>query len=121
VPRFEQARGVGAVGLVAQDVRLDLRGRQQNRPVPEAHDRAAPEVGGAAGLHHDLDRLVQGQELQQLPTRQAPPLEDPAVRIGRQDLEDVLREVDGDRGSLVHDSSWLLNYRFMARRCRASY
>src|SRR5688572_27984963 len=85
---LEDALGIGAVGLVATDVRADVVRRKEYHPVAEGLQFPSPMLGRAARLHyHGGLRLLshEGKELRSL--RPLPPY-DVARPVGDRDLED---------------------------------
>ena len=98
--RFEQALGVGLVGLVATHVGLDLAGRQQEDLVAAALDFPCPEVSTTTGLEQDKSRLVPGKEAQKLGAAETVGFGHLAGVAGNRHLEHVLCQIDRDRRRL---------------------
>jgi len=99
---LEQGIDVRAVGLVPDDVRSDVLGRQEDNHVTQLLDAAAPVVGRPAGLHHHC-RLWQlceegGEAVPQQPLAQR----HPSGAIGDGDLEDFLCDIDCDESIVLH-------------------
>ena len=57
---------------------------------------AGPVVSGAAGLEQDGGGLLLGEELRELGSGQATPVDNVVVMVSDRDLEDVLCEIDRD-------------------------
>ncbi len=68
---FEEAGGVGAVGLVAHDVGADVARGEEHDGVTEALDLSGPVVSGAAGFHDHGGRWQGDEEGEKLVARQA--------------------------------------------------
>ena len=99
---FEEALGVGAVGLIARDVGPDGVGWEQNHAVPEGLELAAPVVSGPAGLEQDGRGLAFGEERDEARAAEPVAFADVPRSFGDGDLEDGLRQIDGDRW-MIHD------------------
>ena len=98
---FEQAGGVGAIGLVAAHIGPHVVRGQQAHGVPQAAEAPPPVVGAAAGLHDDAQRraiLEQGGEAQARGHAQG--LDRRALGVGVGELEHILCQVDGNGRSM---------------------
>ena len=98
VPRgFEQALGVGAVGLIARDIGPDHVRRQQGDAMPVPLGLPAPVVRRPTRPHQDSCRRL----FAQIPTKPLPREPMPLAHLARMfrhgDLKDCLRHVHRDR------------------------
>jgi len=84
---LEQCGGVGAVGLVAQDVAAGVMRRQQQDAMAQALEQAPPVVSGATGLQQDRGGWLAAEEWDQLVAREASAQADPARVLRDGDLE----------------------------------
>jgi hypothetical protein len=100
---FQDALGVGAVGLVAADVWADVMRRKKDDAMPEALDLASPVVGRSAGLHDDGGCRLLSHEGQELSSGQTLTARHVAWSIGDPDLENSLCHVHGDTSIVRHD------------------
>src|SRR5207247_7206473 len=103
---FEYALGVSPVGLIAGDVRADGMGRQEDDSVAEGLELAAPVVGGAASLENHGRFFPLGKEAHHPIPRESVALGNLPRLVGDSNLEDRLREIDGDRRSPHLNSSF---------------
>jgi len=100
---FQDALGVGAVGLVAADVWADVVRRKKDDAMPEALDLPSPVVGRSAGLHDDGGCRLLGHEGEELSSGQTLTAQHVAWSIGDPDLENSLCHVHGDASIVRHD------------------
>jgi hypothetical protein len=99
---FEQALGVGAVGLVAPYIRLDVGRGQQQDLMTEFAELSSPMMCHAAGLEEDDGGLALGKEGQELLSGKPMGLCDLARVVRDRDLEHVLCQIDSDCGRFSH-------------------
>jgi hypothetical protein len=99
---FQKGAGIGAVGLVAQDVAAGLVRGQQQDPVPEALDLPGPVVGRAAGLQQYGGPLPPCEEGLHLATPQPLAFADAPRLVGHGNLENRLGQIHRDGRMLLH-------------------
>ena len=91
-------RGVVLVGL---HVGPDVLRRHQPHLVTELPQLPRPVMGGGTGLQADQAGRQVGEELEHLLARQPAPEHRPTLGVGAVHLEQVLGEVEADRGDLL--------------------
>ena len=100
---LEYALGVGAVGLVAANVRTDVMRWKQEHGVAERLDPTAPVVRGTARLHHHGRAGLLGEEGQEFVAAETLATRDSSRSIGDGDFEDRLCDIDRDTRIVGHD------------------
>lgn len=93
---FEQASGIGAVGLVATDIGPHAMRREQDDRMPETRKAPRPMMGGATRFHDHTQRRAIVEAARKRPASQALAGDDPMLAIGKGEFEDILGEIDGD-------------------------
>src|SRR5207244_1494033 len=101
--RFQDPFGVGAIGLVASDVRSDVMRRKKHHAVAELVNLAGPVMGGSAGFHDHGRRWLLGHEGQELVSPRAFPANDVAGSLRDRYLEHGLCHIHGDASIVRHD------------------
>src|SRR5215469_5000288 len=118
--RFTDRLGIGDIILLPLDERLDVGRRDQAHMMAQLTDLTRPIMRAGAGLHrHDAPGL-RGEETEKL--RASDPLakEHMPGTIRSMHLKHVFRDVQTDRGSLLHGRLlwWLFDTVTLAHRCR---
>lgn len=99
---FEQAFGVGTIGLVAPHVGFDIGRGQQQHLVAELTEFSSPMMGHAAGLEEDEGGFALGKEREELFSGESMGCGDLAWMMRDRDLEHVLCQIDSDCGRFSH-------------------
>src|SRR5687768_1872731 len=99
---FEQALGVGTIGLVASHVGFDIGRGQQQHLVAELTELSSPVMGHAAGLEEDEGGFALGEEREELLSGESKGFGDLAWVMRDRDLEHVLCQIDSDCGRFSH-------------------
>jgi hypothetical protein len=117
---LEQRLRVGAIGLVAADVPMDVVRGQQAHGVTLLLELPRPVVRRPTGFEQDRRRRLLDEVRQEPVARQATLGIHAARLAGDRDLKHGLCEIDGDSRMLHLDSSLplALNRPFHARGCR---
>src|SRR5690606_23726723 len=95
--RLQERLAVGAVGLVAATVRLDVVRWQEDDLETTGDQEPRPEVRARARLHDDATRRARAPEAFELCAREALPFSDCARPTAYGELEHVLGQIDCDR------------------------
>ena len=93
---------VGSIGLAALHIRLHIGRRHQSNRVPQLGEFSRPIMRGGAGFHADKTRRQPAEKPQDIAATQLLAQQHIARRINTVKLEDVLRDVQTDRGKLLH-------------------
>jgi hypothetical protein len=93
---------IRCVVLLARDIGLYVRGRDEAHIVPEGAKLAPPVVGGRASLHTDQAGRQPGEERAHLLAPELALQGLPALCVGAVHLEDALADVEPDGGNLAH-------------------
>jgi len=103
--RFADRLGVGGVRLAAFHVWFDIGWRDQPHLMPEGRDLARPIVCATARLEPDQTprRLPEKAQYVSAPQRSA--YYRRSLEIGGMDLENLLGEIQPDRGNLFHGTA----------------
>src|SRR5271166_4513802 len=89
-------RLAGRVVLVAPDIRLHMRRRQQSNLVPELDQRPPPMVSRGARLHRHQTPRQFGEESHQPAARELARDDSLALRVDSVNLKRVLRQIEPD-------------------------
>ena len=115
---FQQAGGIGAVGLVAPDVGAYMLRRQQLHRVAQPHEVPRPRMRRAAGLHDNAQRCAIDQALRKRTTLEPPALDDTSCRIGKCQFKNVLGQVhrqgNGNRRFITCEFGGSVHVRLLA-------
>src|SRR5262245_18233898 len=118
--RFTDGLCIGGIVLLPLDERLDVDRRDQARMMAQLSDLARPVVRAGTGFHRYHAPGLCCQETEKPHASDALAKEHTPGTIRSMHLEHVFRDVQTDRGSLLHGR--LLRWQFdtvtLARRCR---
>src|SRR5208283_4655692 len=92
--RLADRRRVGRVVLVAPDIRLHMRRRQQSNLMPEFDQRPPPMVSRGARLHRHQTPRQFGEESHQPAARELARDDSLALRVDSVNLKRVLRQIE---------------------------
>src|SRR6516165_2756162 len=118
--RFTDGLGIGGIVLLPLDERLDVNRRDQAHMMAQLSDLTRPVMRTGIGFHREDAPGLRCSETKKLYPSDALAKEHMPGTIRSMHLEHVLRDVQTDRGSLLHGR--LLRWQFdtvtLARRCR---
>src|SRR6516165_5165981 len=111
---------IGSIVLLPLDERLDVGRRDQAHMMAQLSDLTRPVVRAGTGFHRNDTRGLRREKTEKLPASDALAKQHMPGTIRSMYLEHVLRDVQTDRGSLLHGR--LLRWQFdtvtLAHRCR---
>src|SRR6516164_3640316 len=118
--RFTDGLCIGGIVLLPLDERLDVGRRDQAHMMAQLSDLTRPVVRTGTGFHRDNAPGLRCEETEKLHASDALAKEHMPGSICSMHLKHVLRDVQTDRGSLLHGR--LLRWQFdtvtLAHRCR---
>src|SRR6516164_5048901 len=118
--RLTDGLGIGRIVLLPSDERLDVGRRDQAHMMAQLSDLTRPVVRAGTGFHRNDTRGLRREKTEKLPASDALAKQHMPGTIRSMYLEHVLRDVQTDRGSLLHGR--LLRWQFdtvtLAHRCR---
>src|SRR6516165_12649107 len=117
---FTDGLGIRRIVLLPLDEWLDVGWRHQSNGMTQFADHSFPVVRAGTGFHRDDARGLRCQETEKLPAGDALAEQHMPGTIRSMHLEHVFRDVQTDRGSLLHGRllRWQFDTATLARRCR---
>src|SRR5215469_10538378 len=118
--RFTDGLCIGRIVLLPLDERLDVARRDQAHIMTQLSDLTRPVVRPGTGFHRDDAPGLRREETEKLGARDALAKQHMPRIIRSMHLEHVLRDVQTDRGSLLHGRLlwWQFDTVTLAHRCR---
>src|SRR5215469_18173244 len=118
--RFTDGLGIGGIVLLPLDERLDVDRRDQAHMMSQLGDLTRPVVRAGTGFHRDDAPGLRREETEKLGASDALAKQHMPRIIRSMHLEHVLRDVQTDRGSLLHGRLlwWQFDTVTLAHRCR---
>src|SRR6516165_12689521 len=118
--RFTDGLCIGGVVLLPLDERLDVDRRDQAHMMTQLSDLARPVVRAGTGFHRNDAPGLRCYETEKLRASDALAEQHMPGSIRSMQVEHVLRDVQTDRGSLLHGRllRWQFDTATLAHRCR---